>query len=106
MHATTSYRVHLLRPIVDSLSAITEANLCIVIHSFTPLLHEFYAERALDTGRAVGPSGVGFLAGSVLVVWLGLSLTNGSPGLPLYRPYIYIYIYIYTNKNACALLQI
>jgi hypothetical protein len=24
--------------------------------------------------------------------WLGLPGTNGSPGLPLVRPYIYIYI--------------
>ena len=70
MHGTTSYRVHLLRQIVDFLSDITEANLCIVIHSFTPLLHEFYAERPpTQVARLALPESVSWLARSLWYGW-------------------------------------
>jgi hypothetical protein len=69
---------------------------------FDSCMHSFFARTDVDAGGATDS-----LVQSVRWVepgyWddrRGLPLTIGSPGLPLYLPYIYIYIYTHTHTAA------
>jgi hypothetical protein len=63
---------------------------------FDSCMHSFFARRDVGAGGATDSlvQSVRWVEPGYRDERPGLPLTIGSPGLPLYLPYIYIYIYI------------